>query len=456
MPPLARLAVGPVQAEAEGRLIAWGLMAALSQAGCHVQHFLSKACFEPYPAPFMATGNPSRHLDSWLMSEETCREILAHGLERCDLALVEGRFDVPHGGTNPKDDFGVTSGGDLNRLCDWLDLPRLAILDAALLDSCRLPQRPPRLDGILLDRTPDAAAGFRLQTSLESIWGAPVLGWLPRMGALRNEFASLAPGAKPSDEALQALGRSFIEHANLDSILRLARRRSVLDPSVNRFKPVAAPASVVVATAYDEAFGCYFPDTLDLLERRGARLVDFSPLRDDALPAGVDIVYIGCGRPERHAAALADNHCMRSALRAHAASGKRIYAEGGGLAYLCHHLRTESEGWLPMAGVLPAAAWLNPDPGPVTPIEIEFSRGNWLGEAGTRLRGYRNGTWSIQSQIDRDGHSPLVDYALATSQRSDLIGYRAALGSRVHLNFAAQPGALQGFFSDSLPQPSAV
>ena len=238
--------------------------------------------------------------------------------------------------------------------------------------------------------------------------------------------------------------------------LRLARRRSVLDPSVNRFKPVAAPASVVVATAYDEAFGCYFPDTLDLLERRGARLVDFSPLRDDALPAGVDIVYIGCGRPERHAAALADNHCMRSALRAHAASGKRIYAEGGGLAYLCHHLRTESEGWLPMAGVLPAAAWLNPDPGPVTPIEIEFSRGNWLGEAGTRLRGYRNGTWSIQSQIDRDGHSPLVDYALATSQRSDLIGYRAALGSRVHLNFAAQPGALQGFFSDSLPQPSAV
>ncbi len=48
----------------------------------------------------------------------------------------------------------------------------------------------------------------------------------------------------------------------------------------------------------DDAFHCYFPDTLDLLELRGATVCDFSPLRDERLPVDTDIVYFGCGRPD--------------------------------------------------------------------------------------------------------------------------------------------------------------
>src|SRR5690606_21378146 len=97
------------------------------------------------------------------------------------------------------------------------------------------------------------------------------------------------------------------------------------------------PRPLTVAVAYDEAFRCYFPDTLDLLEHLGATVVDFSPLRDEALPLGTDIVYFGCGHPERYAEALASNHCMMLAIREHVCAGRRIYAEGGGVAYLCQH-----------------------------------------------------------------------------------------------------------------------
>ena len=83
-----------------------------------------------------------------------------------------------------------------------------------------------------------------------------------------------------------------------------------------------------MAYAQDEAFGRYFPDTLESLEALGADLVEFSPLRDERLPDGVDLVMIGCGHPDEHADLLASNMSMIAALREHVCRGRRIYSEG--------------------------------------------------------------------------------------------------------------------------------
>src|SRR5438445_640566 len=107
-------------------------------------------------------------------------------------------------------------------------------------------------------------------------------------------------------------------------------------------RPAERRTDLTVAIAYDDAFFGYCPDALDELEQRGVTVRDFSPLRDEALPADADIVYIGCGRPDLHAGELSDNFCLMLALRDHVCAGKRIYAEGGGLAYLCQQLALPS------------------------------------------------------------------------------------------------------------------
>ena len=207
-------------------------------------------------------------------------------------------------------------------------------------------------------------------------------------------------------------------------------------------------ARLKVAVAYDKAFNCYFPDTLDSLELQGATIRDFSPLRDEALPPATDLVYLGCGHPEQCAEELARNHCMLTAMRNHVSQGRRVYAEGGGLAYLCQRIVIDGRRGLPMVGVLPAVAWLNPVPEPMRPVEITLSCDNWLGRASTLLRGYLNSNWQIQPT------GSLVRFASAPEHRYDLVGSHQVIGSRVHLNFAAQPNVLHHFFQPHAADPS--
>ena len=57
-----------------------------------------------------------------------CREVFLRGCRTSDLAIVEGTF-LP-------DASGPGAASDFATLCRWLDLPRLAVVDARLLTEC--------------------------------------------------------------------------------------------------------------------------------------------------------------------------------------------------------------------------------------------------------------------------------------------------------------------------------
>jgi cobyrinic acid a,c-diamide synthase len=386
----------------------------------------------------VASGQASRHLDSWLMSPDTCRELFAHGAGHCDLAIVDGRF-----ATSQPSDF---VGGTLDDLCSSLDLPRVGVLDARLLGDCRLPKRPANVDALLIDGLTTADRLAPIQTSLEALWGIPVLGGLEALPRLRTAVEDLPRGCVLPNDVCQKLAQSLGRTVRTDRLLTLAGRRplSTIRPFLFPERDTGdehldEPTEMTVAVAFDDAFNCYFPDTLDLLELRGANVVDFSPLRDEGLPPDTDLVYLGCGHPERFAGTLADNHCLTMALRDHICSGRRVYAEGGGLAYLCQQIETPEGERVPMVGAFPATAHFSAAPTPPTPVEVTLAKRNWLGRPGTRLRGYRNSNWQLEPSGAFGGELAEAGHAL------DLVRRKAALGSRLHLNFAAQPEFLHNF-----------
>lgn len=413
----------------------WALLEVLRRAGQQTQTFFYRSRFARYRESATVTGLNPRHLDSWLMPEARCRELFVHGAELADLAVVEGHY-------GPAREPG---GGDMETLCEWLGLPRLVILDVSLLQpECRLPVRPPEVAGVFLDRVRDDRQLACITTELEAIWKVPVLGVLPALPEYRARISDMPPGERLCREVCQELGSRLAKYWDDESFLHIARSAPPMSASRGLLES-SGEFELNVAVAYDDAFNCYFTDALDLLEARGATVVDFSPLREENLPPDTDVAYFGCGHPERFAAQLSENHCMKTALRNHLRRGKRIYAEGGGLAYLCQAMELDDGQRYRMAGIFPAIARRNEQGVRPAPVEMTLDRANWLGHAGTKLRGYLNPVWQLEPA------GALAGFVAEPEHRLDVVGTYQAVGSRVHLNFAAQPDFLQHFFYPQVP-----
>ncbi len=139
---------------------------------------------------------------------------------------------------------------------------------------------------------------------------------------------------------------------------------SQLPPPIDFEAPPAPPLprlldGLHIAVARDAAFSFVYPANLRLLSALGARVTAFSPLADDALPQATDAVYLPGGYPELHAPALAHNTRTSSAIRAHAAAGKPVFAECGGMLYLLDTLTNSAGQTKPMLGLLPGHATLS-------------------------------------------------------------------------------------------------
>ena len=227
--------------------------------------------------------------------------------------------------------------GQLGPIAEVLRLPILAVVSCRGSESgaFHLPAVPDRADAVLLDEVDDPDAVPRLKRLLELATGLPVIGAVETLPQVRAPPWSACPRLRNFRmTSSRRSARGFLPHSDLPALDDLARSRPFPDADARCAWGDQGRRRFRVAYAQDEAFGGYFPDTIEALEALGADLVEFSPLRDEALPDGVGLVMIGCGVPDRHAEVLAANHSMIAALGEHVCVGRRIYSEGGGTAYL--------------------------------------------------------------------------------------------------------------------------
>jgi cobyrinic acid a,c-diamide synthase len=438
-----RFALGTIQSSASRELAVWGLVAALAEIGDTPILFRSSLNLSCRDGARPIIGRATRHLDSWAMSRSDAISALARAATDRDTALVEGAFDSATTHDSP-------THHSLDRLCEWLDLPRIAIVDVRQAATCGLNLRHAKIDALLLDRVRDDYDAAYWQTTLEALWKTPVLGWLDEAASLRTACLSLASGSSPSRDLCAALGHRLLPTLRLDRLRQLARRPAALPFTPEAWLLGSQQRSFRIAVAMDEIYCGYYPETLDLLEAAGAELCDFSPLRSESIPDNVDVVYFGCGHPEREPEKLTANHCLKQSLRSYAAAGGRVYAEGGGLAYLCREIALPCGSSVPMTGLLPATArFVNPTT-IFEPAEITFGLNSWLAPAHVSLRGYRHAGWQIEP------HGPVLTYADNPEQRLDMLGRDNIIGSRVLINLAANRHLLRRFFEPYLPVATAI
>jgi len=422
------------------------ILSGLAARGVRVQHFRSRACPAGVDLPGQATGLPGRHLDAWLMPPAVCREVFARGARRADLALIEGPWISPDA-ASPSSAERSLSG--LAPIARSLDLPTVAVVRCTAWDGFAMPYLPPEVVAVVLDGLPSPEDFDRFRRFFRLAARKEVIGAVEALPDIRSGLQRLGGQMQVPQEWLDRLGASFLRFADLGAMSRLAESRPwpVVDDDSTLGPFADTSRRFRVAYAHDEAFGRYCPDTLETLEALGAELVDFSPLRDDSLPANADLVMIGCGFPDQHAEPLAANQSLIGALRLHVCLGRRIYAEGGGAAYLGRSL-VLPDRVVAGADIFPFDAVLRADPEPPAPASRTLLRDTWIGPRGATVRGYRSDRWLLEPTADA-GEAGACSGPLTGAR--DLYHRHHAVGSLVHLHLAALPEVVRAFTGPHRP-----
>ncbi len=354
-----------------------GLAAELTRRGLAVQAFKKGPDYIDPMWLAAATGRNCRNLDFNLSTPgELQLEFARHGA-LADVCLVEGNKGLYDG----LDLHGNNSNAALAQL---LDLPVVLVLDARGMTRGIAPlilgyqafDRSIRIAGVILSRLGGPRHEAKLRAVIEHYTDVPVLGAMHEDPSLA--IAERHIGLTPTNEdgAVQArialLATAVGRQVDLERLLAATASSAPL-PAVPPFVPPARPGvripqglsrlpsrgteeagsrplvvppglsrqagsrPLVVGIARDRAFGFYYPDDLEALERAGAELLFFDTLRDARLPR-VDGLIIGGGFPEVFMRELEANAGLRGEILAAIEAGMPAYAECGGLMYLARSL----------------------------------------------------------------------------------------------------------------------
>ncbi len=422
--------------------VAAGLLGAFRRRGCRVQGYKVGPDYIDPTYHTLVTGRPCRNLDSWMLPLPTLLELFQRSAAGVDIAVVEGVMGLYDGRT------GQTEEGSTAEVAKALGLPVLLVVDvgkmarsaAAMAKGYQTFDPDLRLAGVVLNQVGSDRHREAVTDAIRQATSLPVLGWLPKRDDLRlpERHLGLVPtGETPVapdffDRLIAQVEASF----DLDRIEALAAVRTHPAPPTGIFPPEPLPRRARLGVAMDKAFGFYYQDSLDLLADWGGDIVPFSPVADGALPEGVDGLYFGGGFPELFAADLAANRRLRRQVRAAAAAGLPVYAECGGLMYLCRSIIDFEDRSYPMVGLLPARSRMQRQRLRMGYATLRARRDTPLLRQGEEVRAHEF-HWSV---LDRDLPAETAAYAVADQgERPEGLATSNLLASYMHLHFAARP-----------------
>lgn len=352
-----RIIIAATSSDTGKTTVTCGLLQALVNRGMNPCAF---KCGPDYIDPMYhrkVIGIPSGNLDLFFTDERITREIFCREFAG-KMAVMEGVMGLYDGLG------GTCEEASTYHLARTLEAPILLVVNARGAGRSVLAEIKGFLDydkdnlirGILLNRV-SSHFGATLKELIEENLHIPVLGFLPNQEeAVGSRHLGLVlPEEIPRiREELRELAETMEHYVDISRICELAEAAPSVKENANHLvaaggNPDESPIRIAVAT--DEAFCFYYRENLEMLERLGAELVTFSPLRDSHLPANIQGILLGGGYPELHLSELSGNESLRMEIQRMADAGIPLRAECGGFMYLGESIQDESGQEWPMVGV---------------------------------------------------------------------------------------------------------
>lgn len=329
-----------------------GLLAALRDRGLAVQPFKNGPDYIDPAFHRVASGRWSLNLDTWAMGPAMLAGLTSAG-QGADLILAEGSMGL-FDGVAAKGATGTGAGADLAALMGWpvvlvIDASGQAQTAAAVAQGMARFRAGVRVAGVIVNRIASPRHEALVRAGMAEA-GLPVLGVLPKRGAIAMPERHLGLVQAEEQPALQALiaeaAALMRDGVDLDALIAAASATSTPMSA-----PRITPPGQRIALARDAAFSFVYPHLLQGWRAAGAAVLPFSPLANEAPDPSADVCWLPGGYPELHGATLAQADHFRTGLRAFAET-KPVHGECGGYMAMGEALIDKEGVRHPMAGLL--------------------------------------------------------------------------------------------------------
>lgn len=437
-----RLVIGALRGGAGKTVVSLGLTAAWRlEHGRRIVPFKKGPDYIDAGWLALAAGHDCYNLDPFFMKPHEMLCSFVRHSEGGDGSLIEGNRGLYDG----VDVQGSFSTAELAKL---LHAPVVLVVDAtkvtrtaaALVLGCQRMDPEVNLAGVILNQVGGRRHEEVLRGAIEHTCGIPILGALPR--ERKNLFPERHLGLVPPQEAanmaeaLEFAGQRMGECVDLEALWDIAGTAGPLGwpvPMPEWSQGRRARVPVRIGVIRDAAFHFYYPENLEGLEEEGATVQEISSLESRELPE-IDALYIGGGFPETHLEGLSGNEVFRDSLRREIDRGLPVYAECGGLMYLCCGILDQQQRHFPMVGVFPFDVVLERRPQGHGYTILECVGENPFYEKGTVIKGHE---FHYSRLV---GHTSSVPFVFRMKKGHGIVAgwdgvcYKSALASYTHIH----------------------
>lgn len=331
-----------------------GLAQACRDLGYQVQPFKCGPDYIDTKYHDVAADRPSINLDTFLASQGHVQDLYARYAQNRNVCIIEGVMGLFDGY-----DKALGSSAQIARL---LGVPVILVVNATataysvapLLHGFQFFWPDLKIAGVIFNFVA-GESHYRYLCEACADAGLTPLGYLPKNNDIEIPARHLGLNLDMAmDSFCDKAAQLIKQHIDIDLLLGLCAADR---PVVNGRQP-SNSRRLKIALARDAAFNFMYHENLQALRRLG-NITSFSPLADERLP-DTDLVYLPGGYPELHLERLSGNTAMQSDIMQYVDNGGKLWAECGGMMYLCNSI-TDMEGkrW-PMTGVYPQKATMKP------------------------------------------------------------------------------------------------
>ncbi len=419
-----------------------GILLALKARGLEAQPFKVGPDFLDPMHHSIIMDRKSRNLDTW-MFPDAVESLFYRASVGADISVIEGVMGF-YDGLNGRSEEGSTA-----HLSKILKAPAILVLDAsssarsvgAVAKGFAEYDKDVNVAGVIFN---NVAGESHLEMLESSLRGIDSLGGIPNVKGmeLESRHLGLIPAAEDFNSLKYEKIREVIEsHLDMDKLISKAKSAPDIGPQTIIPESRVEPRTRI-GLASDAAFNFYYEDSLQILRDKGAEIIPFSPLKDE-MPE-VDGLYFGGGYPELFASQLEENRRLRDQVKEASSHGMPIYAECGGMMYLCRSLIDLKGRSYRMAGVFECEVAMTNRLEALGYVEAEVVNPNVLAPRGRRTRGH---VFHYSHVIDpsEDGYAYRLNRGKGIKEEGDGLIAHNTLSSYTHLHFASCPDFAQNF-----------